>query len=128
MKAFAQTLELKDDPALIAEYLEYHKRAWPEVLSAIQAMGITTMRIFVHGNRLFMYAEAPDDFDAARDYQKYTASARAREWDELMRKYQQRVPAASSDSDEWWSPMHLCFDLSEQLQESTSSTSPAWYP
>ncbi|CAI5996606.1 unnamed protein product [Closterium sp. NIES-65] len=112
MKAFAQTLELKDDPALIAEYLEYHKRA----------MGITTMRIFVHGNRLFMYAEAPDDFDAARDYQKYTASARAREWDELMRKYQQRVPAASSDLDEWWSPMNLCFDLSEQLQESTTSS------
>ena len=36
-------------------------------------MGISTMRIFLHGNRLFMYAEAPDDFDPARDYAKYAA-------------------------------------------------------
>ena len=31
MKHFAQALELKDDPVLIAEYLKYHERVWPEV-------------------------------------------------------------------------------------------------
>lgn len=31
MHCFAQTLELKDDPRLIAEYLTYHEKVWPEV-------------------------------------------------------------------------------------------------
>ena len=44
-----------------------------QVIEAIRGMGISTMRIFLHGNRLFMYAEAPDDFDPARDYAKYAA-------------------------------------------------------
>eukprot|EP00271_Cylindrocystis_brebissonii_P016719 TRINITY_DN4102_c0_g1_i1.p2 TRINITY_DN4102_c0_g1~~TRINITY_DN4102_c0_g1_i1.p2 ORF type:complete len:124 (-),score=16.78 TRINITY_DN4102_c0_g1_i1:432-803(-) len=114
MKSFAQTLELKDDPKLITEYLAYHEKVWPEVMKAIQSMGVNSMKIFIHGNRLFMYAEAGDDFDPAKDYQKYTESAKAREWDELMRNYQQKVPAASESPDEWWSPMTLCFDLQAQ--------------
>eukprot|EP00897_Mesotaenium_endlicherianum_P006818 jgi/Mesen1/6164/ME000316S05217 len=122
MKGFAQTLELKDDPKLISEYLAYHEKVWPEVLEAIKAMGVNSMRIFVHGNRLFMYAEAGDNFDPAKDYQKYAASEKAREWDALMRSYQQRVPAASDDPEEWWSPMSLCFDLEAQLASSLPST------
>lgn len=109
MPAFAQTLELKDDPELIAEYVQYHRQVWPEVLEALRAMGIERMRIYLHGNRLFMYAEAGAGFDAGRDYQRYTSHPRAREWDDLMRTYQQRVPAASPG--EWWSPMELVFDL-----------------
>lgn len=115
MKCFSQTLELKEDPSLIQEYLQYHEKVWPEVLEAIQSMGVVSMKIFLHGNRLFMYAEANDDFDPAKDYQKYTASAKARQWDELMRTYQQKVPAASDNPDEWWSPMTLCFDLQAQM-------------
>eukprot|EP00850_Spirogloea_muscicola_P008608 SM000046S16389 [mRNA] locus=s46:388653:389186:- [translate_table: standard] len=70
------------------------------------------MKIFLHGNRLFMYAEADDGFDPAHDYQKYAASNKAQEWDALMRRYQQKVPAASSSN--WWSPMAAIFDLQEQ--------------
>lgn len=118
MKSFAQTLELKDNPVLIKEYIAYHEKVWPEVLAAIRGMGIQTMKIFIHGNRLFMYAEAADSFDPVKDYQKYAESARAREWDQLMRNYQQKVPAASENPDEWWSSMDLCFDLEGQLSTS----------
>eukprot|EP00270_Netrium_digitus_P001414 TRINITY_DN1150_c0_g1_i3.p1 TRINITY_DN1150_c0_g1~~TRINITY_DN1150_c0_g1_i3.p1 ORF type:complete len:121 (+),score=27.29 TRINITY_DN1150_c0_g1_i3:118-480(+) len=115
MKCFAQTLELKDDPKLIAEYVEYRKQVWPEVLQAIRSMGIQEMKIFLHGNRLFMYAEADDEFDPTKDYQKYTANPRACEWDTLMRMYEQKVPAAAEDPEEWWSEMMLCFDLAAQI-------------
>ena len=109
MHEFAQTLELKDDPILIAEYVEYHRKVWPEVLEALKATGIVNMKIFLHGNRMFMFAQAREGFDPKTDYQAFTENPKAREWDELMRNYQQRVPGASED--EWWSPMRCVFEL-----------------
>ena len=111
MKAYAQALDLKDDPALIAEYKAYHRAVWPEVIASLRAIGIHTMRIYLTGTRLFMYFEAPDDFVAERDFQQFAASGRGAEWDALMRRYQQRVPAASASPGEWWTPMELVFDL-----------------
>lgn len=113
MKSFAQALDLRDDPESIAEYKQWHENVWPEVLQALRGIGITEMKIFLIGNRLFMYAEAPDDFDPAVAYQDYTSTQRARDWDERMRAYQQRVPWAA-DAD-WWTPMELVFDLKAQL-------------
>jgi L-rhamnose mutarotase len=113
MKSFAQALDLRDEPELIAEYRQWHEHVWPEVLQALRAIGLTDMKIFLHANRLFMYAEAPDDFDPATAYQQYTTTARAREWDERMRHYQQRVPGAPEGA--WWTPMELVFDLNAPL-------------
>lgn len=109
MKCFAQTLELVDDPARIAEYVAHHRRVWPEVLRGLRAIGIRRMRIFLHSNRLFMYAEVPDDFDPVRDYPRYADDPRCREWDAWMRTYQQQVPRA--DPRAWWTPMQPVFDL-----------------
>lgn len=115
MKSSAQTLELIDDAARIAEYVAYHQAVWPEVLRGLRAIGIRTMRIYLHGNRLFMYMEADDAFDPARDYQAYANDPRTRAWDELMRTYQQRVPAADPRDGQWWSEMTEVFDLGDQL-------------
>ena len=107
-KSIAQVLDLKDDPAIIAEYEKYHLNVWPEVLEALRGIGIERMEIFRSGNHLFMYCTVPDDFDARRDFQSYTASKRAEEWNDLMSTYQQKVPQAAED--DWWSPMNLAFD------------------
>ncbi len=32
MKVYGRTLNLKDDPATIRSYLDYHRRGWPEVV------------------------------------------------------------------------------------------------
>ncbi|MCC6676728.1 MAG: L-rhamnose mutarotase [Phycisphaerales bacterium] len=110
MKSFAQALDLKDDPAVIEAYRAYHRNVYPEVLAALRANGITKMKIFLSGNRLFMYFEAPDDFDPARDFQKYTATQpRCAAWDSLMRTFQQRTPGARPG--EWWAVMEEVFDL-----------------
>ena len=109
MKTFAQTLELVDDPARIAEYRRAHERIWPEVAAALRAAGIGEMHIFLHGTRLFMCFEAPDDFDPARDYQSYAQAPRTREWDALMRRFQQPAPFAAPG--EWWTPLEEVFDL-----------------
>jgi len=112
MKTFAQTLELVDDPARIAEYRRAHERIWPEVAAALRAAGIGEMRIFLHGTRLFMCFEAPDDFDPARDYQRYAADPRCQEWERWMRSFQRPVPGATGGS--WWTPMECVFDLASQ--------------
>ncbi|MCL4222576.1 MAG: L-rhamnose mutarotase [Phycisphaerales bacterium] len=115
MKSYAQTLELVDDSARIAEYVNHHRAVWPEVLVGLRGIGVRTMRIFLHGNRLFMYMETDDAFDPARDYQTYANDPRTRQWDELMRTYQQRVPAADPGDGQWWSEMTEVFSLAEQL-------------
>ena len=110
MKSYAMALDLKDDPAVVDEYKRWHRAVWSEVVDGLKSIGISKMKIFLLGRRLFMYLEAPDDFDLARDFPKYVAqSPRAAEWDELMRRFQQ--PAAGAAPGEWWAAMEEVFDL-----------------
>ena len=109
MKSFAQALDLKDDPALIAAYREHHRHVYPEVTAALRAAGSGRMKIFLLGTHLFMYFEAPDEFSPERDYMAYAADARCIAWETLMRGLQQRVPEARPG--DWWTPMELVFDL-----------------
>ena len=109
MKTFAQTLDMVDDPRLIAEYEDWHRRVLPEVVRGLRAIGIRRMRIYRHGARLFMCYEAPDGFDPARDYASYAREPRVQEWERLMRRFQRPVPGAEPGS--WWAPMREVFDL-----------------
>ena len=109
MKAFAMTLNLKDAPDVVERYKEYHLAVWPEVLDGLCGIGVSEMKIFLQGRRLFMYLGTGDDFEPSRDFLRYMATDRAREWDELMRTYQERVPEAAPD--EWWAEMEEVFDL-----------------
>ena len=112
MKSYAMALDLKDDAETIERYKEYHRAVWDEVLDGLRSLGISKMKIFLRGNRLFMYLETPDEFDLERDFQRYTeASPRAAEWDALMREFQVRVPDAKPG--EWWAAMEEVFDLNE---------------
>ena len=62
MKRYCLALDLKDDPAVIAEYKKIHQNIWPEIRERIKADGITGMNIYLTGNRLFMIMEVNDDF------------------------------------------------------------------
>ncbi len=109
MKSFALTLGLRSGPGVVAEYTEYHRAVWPEVLEGLRGLGITKMKIFLHDRRLFMYMEAVDDFDPARDLPRLAEDPRQREWDTLMRGFQEPVPGAKPG--EWWAGMEEVFDL-----------------
>lgn len=65
VKRYCQTLDLKDNPELIAEYRKRHSegQAWPEIIQGIREVGILEMEIYILGNRLFMIVETPLDFD-----------------------------------------------------------------
>ncbi len=109
MKSYAMALDLKDDPDAMQKYREYHRAVWPEVLEGLRGIGIREMKIYLHGRRLFMYLEARDEFDLGRDFPRYMESPRAKQWDELMRGFQERVPGAAPD--DWWAPMQEVFNI-----------------
>src|ERR671913_135595 len=87
-------LDLKDDPALIAEYEAYHKNVWPEILISIKESGIEHMEIYRAGNRLFMIMEVNDSFSFHRKKLMDATNSHVQTWEILMWKYQQALPFA----------------------------------
>jgi len=114
MKELAFALDLKDDPEIIAEYVDYHKKVWPEIMRGMAAVGVLGQNIYLIGNRLFMVLQVADDFDYRRDFADYLeATPRAKEWDALMHGYQQLVPWVKEG--DWWAPMERVYDLNAGL-------------
>ena len=93
MKHYAQTLNLKDDPAIAQRYIEHHRAVWPEVERGLRGIGIVQMRIWLLGRRLFM----------------------------LMETFQERV--AEAKPGEWWAGMELVYELSRTDTERSAPTS-----
>ena len=109
MQSYGMTLRLRNDPAVIARYKQEHEHAWPEVLARLRGVGVTEMRIYLLGDRLFMYCETIDGFDPERDFSRTLEDPTYRRWDELMRGMQ--LPVEEARPDEWWAAMELVFDL-----------------
>ena len=109
MQQFCLALDLKDDAHLIAEYEEYHKAVWPEILHSIKDSGITRLDIYRVQNRLFMIIEASDFFTFEAKAIADAANAKVQEWENLMWKYQQALPGTQPG--EKWVIMQKIFSL-----------------
>ena len=109
MTRYCFALDLKNDPALIAEYEVYHKKVWPEILSSIKDAGIDKLDIYRTGNRLFMFMDARDDFSLEVKARADMANPKVQEWETLMWKYQQALPHAKPG--EKWILMKKIFEL-----------------
>ena len=66
MKEIAFALDLVDDPAVISDYVEWHRKVWPEIMRGMAGVGVLSQNIYLIGNRLFMVLQVEDDFDYAR--------------------------------------------------------------
>lgn len=111
VKRYCQTLDLKDNPELIAEYVKRHSEAesWPEIRDGIREVGILEMEIYLLGNRLFMIVETPLDFDWDTAMAKLATLPRQAEWEDYMSVFQVAKPGASSA--EKWQLMDRIFHL-----------------
>ena len=112
MKRYCLALDLKEDSKLIAEYENYHKNVWPEIIKSIKESGIEVLDIYRTGNRMFMIIEANDDFSFEKKAAMDTANPKVWEWEELMWKFQQALPWAKTG--EKWILMDKIFSLSEK--------------
>ncbi|HEX6432125.1 MAG TPA: L-rhamnose mutarotase [Niastella sp.] len=112
MKRYTLALDLKDDPALIREYEQWHREenGWPEIKKSIEEAGIANMEIYRTGNRLFMIMETDEDFSFERKSAMDADNLKVQEWEQLMWKFQQPLPWAREG--EKWIIMDKIFQLS----------------
>lgn len=111
-RRFCLTLDLKDDPKLIAEYEKYHEKIWPEITQSLKDAGIEDLEIYRLGTRMFMVMEVNERFSSEAKARADEANPKVREWEELMWRFQQPLPQAKPG--EKWLPMKKIFSLQSQ--------------
>lgn len=98
-KRYCQTLQLRNDSEMIAEYVKRHSEseAWPEIRRGIREVGILEMEIYIKDNLLFMIVETPLDFDWNSAMKCLSTLPRQAEWEAYMALLQGADPQATSD-------------------------------
>lgn len=109
MKRYCLALDLKNDPKLIEEYTEWHKKVWPEIIDSIKDSGILNMEIYRINYRLFMIMETSDEFSFDKKASMDQMNTKVQEWENLMWKYQDQLPGAKEG--EKWMIMDKIFTL-----------------
>lgn len=108
-RRYCLTLDLKNDPALIAEYRKYHEKIWPEITESIKNSGIVDMEIYLLGTRMFMIMEVNESFSFERKAKADQQNSKVQDWEQLMWKFQQALP--QSRPGEKWLLMERIFKL-----------------
>jgi L-rhamnose mutarotase len=108
-RRYCLTLDLKDDPQLIAEYERYHQKIWPEIANSIRDSGIEDMEIYRRETRLFMIMQVGDNFSFEAKTKADESNPKVQEWEKLMWKFQQPLPNAKPG--EKWLLMDRIFKL-----------------
>lgn len=111
-KRYCRTLELRDNPELIAEYRRAHseEKMWSEIVDGIREVGILEMEIYILGTRLFMIVETPTDFDWDSAMARLGELPRQKEWELHVSKFQD-VEGENSASTNKWQMMERMFYL-----------------
>src|SRR6266498_1517616 len=83
---------LRVRPDKVDEYVEAHRRVWPEMVAALEDAGIRNYTIFRSGTEMFGYFEA-DDLDRAGRF--LAAQEVCSRWQDAMAELlEERVPDA----------------------------------
>ena len=102
VKRYCRTMNLKDNPELIAEYRKRHSQehSWKEIREGIKQVGILEMEIYILGNRLFMIVETPLDFDWDTAMARLATLPRQQEWEDYMSIFQDCEQGATA-TEKW---------------------------
>jgi len=83
----------------IKEYIEYHRKAWPEVLERIKKSNITNYSIYQYEDKLFAYFEyTGDDFEG--DMNKMAEDEITQKWWKLLKPMQNALDGSNNEP-EW---------------------------
>ena len=100
MRRYCLALDLKNDPALIAEYEQWHRKVCPENEKNILDSGVINLEIYRVSNRMFMILEVDESFTFERKAAMDAANPKVQEWEALMWKFQQALPG-SKPGEKW---------------------------
>jgi len=110
-RCFCLTLDLKNDPQLIADYRRYHERIWSEITQSIKVSGVVDMEIYLLGKRMLMIMEVNESFSFEEKAKADQLNPKVQEWEQLMWKFQQPLPDARPG--EKWVRMERIFKLEQ---------------
>jgi|SRR5688572_8449867 len=109
MRRYCLALDLKNDPTLIAEYEQWHRKVWPENEKNILDSGVINLEIYRVETRMFMILEVDESFTFERKAAMDASNRKVQEWEALMWKFQQAIPG--SKPGEKWRLMDLMYQL-----------------
>jgi L-rhamnose mutarotase len=109
MRRYCLALDLKNDPVLIAEYEQMHRKVWPENEKNILDSGVINLEIYRVSNRMFMILEVDESFTFERKAAMDASNPKVQEWEALMWKFQQALPG--SKPGEKWVLMDSIYEL-----------------
>ena len=102
------TLDLKNDPVLIAAYTRHHQAVWPGVLESLRASGVVRAELYLRATRLVMILDVSPVFSFEANAARDLADPIVQEWERLMWTFQQALPDAPAG--EKWQPMERIFE------------------
>lgn len=110
-KRYCKTMELRNDPVLIAEYKKAHAKgqAWPEITQGMKEVGIIDMEIYLFGTKLFMIMDTVPDFDHDKAMAELAGKPRQSEWEAHMARFQNT--SAEATADEKWQLMERIYKM-----------------
>ncbi|MBN2315014.1 MAG: L-rhamnose mutarotase [Sedimentisphaerales bacterium] len=115
-KRYCKSLELENDPALIAEYKKLHAMGatWPEITAGMKEVGILDMEIYISGTTLLMIMDTQADFDHDQAMTRLAMLPRQAEWETLVSKYQKTSSDASAK--EKWRLIERIFKMDQKRE------------
>lgn len=111
MQRHCLTLDLKDDPKLMAEYRKYHEKIWPEITASLKQAGIEDAEIYLFGTRMVLILDVNEHFSFRSKAESDQNNPKVREWEELMWRFQKPLPQAKAG--EKWLLMERIFKLEQ---------------
>src|SRR5260370_35213532 len=94
-KRYCLTLDLEDDPKLIAEYKRHHERIWPEITKSIKDAGVVDLEIYLVGESMFMVMEVSERFSFEAKAKEDRDNLKVQKGEATMWKFQSRLPKAN---------------------------------
>lgn len=95
MKRYSLTLDLKNEPELIWQYEQIHKKVWPEIISSIKESGIENMEIYRYETRLFMIMDVHDNFSFEKKNEMDKKNEKVQQWEKFMWEHQRPLPGSA---------------------------------
>ncbi len=104
-------VQLVNDSVKMHEYVEYHKKVWPEVEDGFTKAGYKNIRLYRFNNYITMIVEVPEGADL-NEIGKTEAlhTDRVNEWNTLMTTYQKGLPGVKEGTT--WVAMEKIYEFS----------------
>ena len=110
-------VDLEDNLEVIERYKALHMPGAPPiaVTAALRDAGISSLQIYLIGNRLFMIMEVNTNYDANLKSQRDARNPEVQAWNAMMETLQQELPFSTREAAAGkWRRMQRIYDLSSQ--------------